>query len=101
MAFTKSLIAFSLAALAATSPCPYGQLAERGALAPEDAAKFYAAREAGPSTFDMHDIQKREFDRQEQYYKRQLDLGELLLGGGLLDGVLQPFTGVLADLDGM
>lgn len=46
----------------------------------------------------MHDVQKRDFAEQEKFYKRQLDLGELLRG--LLNGVLLPFTGILAKLDG-
>ena len=96
------IAATSLIALISASPCPYGQLAERGELSPEDSANFFAARSAGNSVVEdmMHDVQKREFDRQEEFYKRQLDLGSLLLGGGLLNGVLQPFSGVLASLDG-
>ena len=96
------LSALSIASITLASPCPYGQLAERGELSAEDAAKFYAARAEGSAAVEgmMHEVQKREFAEQEKFYKRQLDLGELLLGGGLLNGILQPFTGLLAALDG-
>lgn len=70
-----------------------------------DAAKFFAARAEGSAAVEgmMHssEIQKREFAEQEKFYKRHLDFGELLLGGGLLNGVLQPFSGVLEKLDSM
>jgi hypothetical protein len=44
--------------------------------------------------------QKRDVEhaKQERVYKRQLLGGLLPLGGGLLGGVLQPFSGVLAGL---
>lgn len=93
------------AALIQASPCPYGQMFERGELSEEDSAKFLAARSEGNTAvkgmMDAHqaELQKREFEKQEQIYKRQLGLGGLPLGGGLLGGVLQPFTGVLQDLD--
>lgn len=92
-----------LASSALATPCPYGQLAERGQLNEEDSAKFFAARAEGPVVVEemMHEKVKREHAEQEVFYKRQLDLGELLFGGGLLGGLLQPFTGVLAALDGM
>lgn len=97
------LAAVSLLSLVSASPCPFGQLVERGEASAEEAAKFYRAREERESAVEemISEVQKREFDQQEQFYKRQIDLGGLLLGGGLLNGVLQPFTGVLADLDGM
>jgi hypothetical protein len=41
---------------------------------------------------------KAEEEAQKKFYKRQLNLGELLLGRGLLNGVLQLFSGVLAAL---
>ena len=97
----KHLIIASLASLAASTPCPYGQLAEQGSLSKEDTAKFFAARSEGESAVQSM-IKKRqvaEHARQEHYYKRQLSLGDLPLGGGLLAGVLQPFSGVLSALD--
>jgi hypothetical protein len=100
----RSLTALSLASIisAAPSACPYGNLAERGELSAEDSAKFFAARAEGEAAVEgmMSDVKKREFVAQEQYYKRQLDLDELPLGGGLLNGVLQPFTGILSGLEG-
>jgi hypothetical protein len=76
-------------------------MAERGELSEADAAKFFAARTEGPAVVEcmMHEARKREFGKQEEFYKRQLNLGELLLGGGLLNGVLQPFSCFLASLD--
>ncbi|KAF7191946.1 Dothistromin biosynthesis peroxidase dotB [Pseudocercospora fuligena] len=97
----KHFIIALLASLAASTPCPYGQLAEEGRLSQEDTAKFFAARSEGESAVQSM-IKKREaaeHARQEHYYKRQLSLGDLPLGGGLLGGVLQPFSGVLSALD--
>ena len=93
------------AAFTAASPCPFGEMYERGELSQEDAAKFLAARNEGDAAvkgmMDAHqaELQKREFSRQEQFYKRQLGGGLLPLGGGLLGGVLQPFSGILSGLD--
>ena len=97
----KAVALLSLASAISASPCPYGDLAERGLLPREEADKFYAARSEGEAAVEsqIRDVQKREHAAQEQYYKRQVDLGELLLGGGLLNGILQPFSGVLAALD--
>lgn len=94
-------IALSLAASAMASPCPYGQLAERGALPEAEAKNFYAARAEGEAAVEeqMASVKRAEHAAQEQYYKRQLKIGELSLGGGLLNGVLQPFSGVLQALD--
>lgn len=94
----------ALAAFAASSPCPYGQLAESGSLSQEESAKFFAARSDGEAAIEaqMREVkraEKIEHQRQEKYYKRQLGLGELSLGGGLLGGVLQPLSGVLEGLD--
>lgn len=94
----------AFAALAAASPCPYGQLAESGSLSQEESAKFFAARSEGEAAVEaqMKEVkraEKVEHSRQAKYYKRQLDLGELSLGGGLLGGVLQPLSGVLEGLD--
>lgn len=49
-----------------------------------------------------HELEHRANDLEIQKitYKRQLGLGDLDLGGGLLNGVLQPFSGVLQSLDG-
>lgn len=97
-------LAAVLVSIVSASPCPYGDLAERGLLPRDDAAKFFAARAEGDSAAE-HELKQRsteqaiEFEAQEKYYKRQLDLGDLNLGGGLLNGVLQPFSGVLAALD--
>ncbi|KAK5126273.1 hypothetical protein LTR85_010508 [Meristemomyces frigidus] len=100
----SSMKTFALLALASTvaaSPCPYGALAERGALPKAEADKFFAARAERDVSLGDVKLSKREAEHaaQEQFYKRQIDLGDLLLGGGLLNGVLQPFSGVLADLD--
>ncbi len=92
----------SLRLLASASPCPYGSMAECGELSQTCAKKFFAALAYGsPVVEDMiHDNRKWEFTQQEMFYERQLDLGELLFGGGLLNGILQPFTDVLSALDG-
>ncbi|KAF2106878.1 hypothetical protein BDV96DRAFT_637856 [Lophiotrema nucula] len=99
----KPLMLLSLAAAIAASPCPYGQLAERGALPKTEADKFFAARAEGEAAIEKQMLKAREEKRaehaaQEAYYKRQLNLGDLPLGGGLLGGVLQPFSGVLKGL---
>lgn len=94
-------IALGLAATAMASPCPYGQLAERGALSEAEARNFFAARAEGEAAVEeqMKAVKRAEHAAQAQFYKRQLDLGELSLGGGLLNGVLQPFSGALKLLD--
>lgn len=94
----------ALAGFVAASPCPYGQLAEAGTLSQEESAKFFAARSEGESAVEaqMKEVKRAEqieHARQAEFYKRQLDLGDLSLGGGLLGGTLQPLTGVLANLD--
>ncbi|CAK4031304.1 aromatic peroxygenase-like [Lecanosticta acicola] len=98
----KSFITLSaLATFAAASPCPYGQLAERGALPEAEARNFYAARAEGEKAVNsqMDKVKRAEHARQAEFYKRQVDLGDLPLGGGLVSGVIQPFSGVLALLD--
>jgi hypothetical protein len=100
----KAFTVLSLALAITASPCPYGDLAERGLLPEREAKEFYAARAEGESAIEAQmkarELEKKEeFAAQEKFYKRQLDLGHLLLGGGLLNGVLQPFSGVLAALD--
>lgn len=101
----KALAVLSLAIATSASPCPFGDLVERGLLPEADAAKFYEARAEGESAVEAHMVEKRELEKkaeyvaQEKFYKRQIDLGELLLGGGLLNGLLQPFSGILQDLD--
>ena len=94
----KNFALLTLASVVAASPCPYGALAERGVLPKEEADKFFAARDA--KNFEDIKLAKRDAEHaaQEHFYKRQLDLGDLLNGGGLLGGILQPFTGVLAGL---
>jgi hypothetical protein len=103
---------FSLAALAFTlvntSPCPFGQMAEDGKLSKREAGKFFAARSKGEAAVramidenqKRDEIRAREIEKQNKFYERQLSLGGLLLGGGLLNGVLQPFTGTLQGLGG-
>lgn len=97
----RTLAVLFLTASTQASPCPYGEMAEKGQLSAADSAKFFAARAEGSAAVerDMHEVQKREHADQEKFYKRQIDLGQLLLGGGLLGGVLQPFSGALAKLD--
>ena len=107
MRFTTSpvLILNAFAAIVGASPCPFGQMFERGELSDADATNFLAARSEGGAAVkhivDKHIAEKRvdEYAIQEQVYKRQLGLGLLPLGGGLLNGVLQPLTGVLSALD--
>lgn len=95
----KQLFILSLATAIVASPCPYGQLAERGLPPNEEADKFFAARSEGERAVEAQIKSKRaEHAAQEQYYRRQLDLEDLPLGGGLLGGVLQPFSGVLQNL---
>lgn len=101
----SALTLAALASLANASPCPFGQMYERGELSEGDAAKYLAARDQGDAAvkamMDEHaaEKQKRDFEKQEKVYKRQLGLGQLPLGGGLLGGILQPFTGILQGLD--
>jgi len=96
----KSFALISLAAVVAASPCPFGQLAERGALPEADAAAFFAARSEGEATLPAVKAKRAaEHARQEEFYKRQVANGDLPLGGGLLGDILQPLTGILADLD--
>lgn len=94
-------ILLGLTATAMASPCPYGQLAERGALPEAEAKNFFAARAEGEAAVEeqMAAVKRAEHAAQAKYYKRQLDFGELPLGGGLLNGVLQPFSGALELLD--
>lgn len=99
----RSILLYSLAGSAyAASVCPFGQLAERGELSEDDAAKYYAARSEGSHAVRelMHvESQKRDSHAaQEKFYKRQVKARQLGLGGGLLGGVLQPLTGVLENL---
>ena len=93
----KSFILLSLASAIFASPCPYGQLAERGALSEEGTANFLKARAGGEAAIEAQIKERREAEHAEQevFYKRQLAAGDLPLGGGLLGGALQPFTGQL------
>jgi len=100
----KALTILSLALAATASPCPYGDLAERGLLPEKEAKNFYAARAEGEAAVEAQikarELEKKaEYEAQEKFYKRQINLGQLLFGGGLLNGILQPFTGVLSALD--
>ncbi|KAJ8609908.1 hypothetical protein MRB53_038846 [Persea americana] len=97
----KWLSLLSLAIAVQASPCPYGQMAERGELSAEDTAKFFAARAEKESAVEaqMEQVKRDTHARQEAFYKRQVSVGKLTLGGGLLNGVLQPFTGILQNLD--
>jgi len=98
----KSFIAASaFAAIVAASPCPYGQLAERGALPAADAKSFFDSRSEGEAAVKklMRRSTAETHAAQAEFYKKQMARGELSVGGGLLGGVLQPFTGVLQDLD--
>jgi len=98
----KTFAVLSLAAAVIASPCPYGQMAEGGMLSKKDADNFYQVRAEGEAAVEAH-IAKREaehnhFKRQEEFYTQQVKRGDLPLGGGLVNGLLQPFTGILADL---
>jgi hypothetical protein len=99
----KAIIILTGAAAIAASPCPYGNLAERGLLPKEEATKFYAARADKEAAVEAQMLEVRETKRaehavQEKFYKRQLSVDDLPLGGGLVGGLLQPFSGVLQDL---
>jgi hypothetical protein len=99
----KVTIILSMAAAITASPCPYGNLAERGLLPKEEASKFYAARADKEAAVEAQMLQVRETKRaehaaQDKFYKRQLSVGDLPLGGGLIGGLLQPFSGVLQGL---
>nr|POE79363.1 hypothetical protein CFP56_07428 [Quercus suber] len=104
MVFSKAITLLSLAGSIVASPCPYGQLAERGQLSEKDASNFYAARSEG-EVFTESQLKTREIEtraehaRQLDFYKRQVSTGSLPLGGGLVAGVLQPFSGTLEGLD--
>lgn len=101
----KTFALLALAGLVAASPCPYGQLAEGGQLSKREADNFYAARALGEAAVEeqmdeaMKEKRDAEHAAQAQFYKRQLEERQLSLGGGLLNGVLQPFTGILSKLD--
>jgi len=91
------------ATLLNASPCPFGKLYEEGKLSDAEAAQFLAVRSDKEAAVEhmISEVAKRdlEHEKQERIYKRQLLSGLLPLGGGLLGGVLQPFSGVLAGLD--
>lgn len=77
-------------------------MAERGELSEEQAAQFYkvrAEKEAGVEVM-MLEKQKRDFEHQASAYEHMQKRGLLPLGGGLLNGQLQPFTGALSGLAG-
>lgn len=106
MSFTRiTALALAAASIVNASPCPFGDMAEKGQLSEADSAKFYKARSEGhPVVENMMDEaatmkQKREFDAQAEFYNQQMEKRQLNLGGGLLNGVLQPFSGILAGLD--
>lgn len=103
VAIKLSALLLATATLLNASPCPFGQLYEEGKLSEADAAKFLAARSEKESAVETMmaeaELTKREHARQEKVYKRQLLSNLLPLGGGLLNGVLQPFSGTLAELD--
>jgi len=104
VAMKISALLLTSAALLNASPCPFGKLYEEGKLSGADSAKFLAARSekegAVAKMMAEAELTKREHARQEHLYKRQLLDGLIPLGGGLLNGVLQPFTGALQGLDG-
>ncbi|KAB8343155.1 hypothetical protein FH972_022745 [Carpinus fangiana] len=106
MSFTRiAALALAAASVVNASPCPFGDMAEKGQLSEEQSAKFFKARAEGhpviENMMDEHTAakQKRDFDHQEKYYKRQIEERQLDFGGGLLGGVLQPFSGLLQGLD--
>lgn len=98
-----SALALALASIVTSSPCPFGQMHEEGKLNAEDSDSFLKAREFGEDAVEnmIHFSKKtkRTPEDQNEYYKRQSTAGLLPLGGGLLNGALQPFTGRLANLD--
>lgn len=104
VAMKISALLLASATLLNASPCPFGKLYEEGKLSEADSAKFLAARSekegAVAKMMAEAELTKREHSRQEHIYKRQLLGGLIPLGGGLLGGVLQPFSGVLQGLDG-
>ena len=82
----KSFLFIAWATASMASPCPFGQMAERGELSPEDAGRFYAARSDGEA-YVKRDIEahleaakRDEYVAQEQFYKRQLGIGDLPFG---------------------
>jgi len=103
VAIKISALLLASATLLNASPCPFGKLYEEGKLSEADSAKFLAARSEKEGAVEKMmaeaELTKREHSRQEKIYKRQLLGGLLPLGGGLLSGVLQPFSGLLAGLD--
>jgi len=103
VAMKISALLLASATLLNASPCPFGKLYEEGKLSEADSAKFLAARSekegAVAKMIAEAELTKREHARQEHVYKRSLIGGLLPLGGGLLNGVLQPFSGTLAGLD--
>lgn len=99
----RSILLYSFIGSAyATSICPFGKLAERGELSEEYAAKYFAARSEGSHAIrELMQAESKKRDShaaQEKFYKRQVKARQLGLGGGLLNGVLQPLTGILENL---
>jgi hypothetical protein len=89
--------------LAQGTACPFSLLKRAGILTDADAAKFEAVKRDPAAAEALF----QEYQRQEANEKREPQssgllgglLGELPLGGGLVNGLLQPLTGVLAALD--
>lgn len=95
------LVAASILAFISASPCPRGQLAERGELPAHEAGEFFKVHADGESEAKhmMDSLQESEIEgRQLGGIIGGLVGGLLPMGGGLLNGVLQPLTGVLKNL---
>lgn len=101
VAIKVSAILLASAAIVSASPCPFGKLYESGQLSEADSAKFLAARSEKEAAVEKMMVEKREVKiaRGNEWTKRALLDGLLPLGGGLLNGVLQPFSGTLQGLD--
>jgi len=113
MFISKALLAASivLPQYVAANPCPFAALHEAGVLNDKEAAAFKVVR----NDHSAAEALLKERDPQNSSPTISPDSGsqdrlltgligpsgqlDLPLGGGLLNGVLQPLTGALADLD--
>ncbi|KAF2148597.1 hypothetical protein K461DRAFT_330031 [Myriangium duriaei CBS 260.36] len=101
--FVLALVSLSASVLA--GPCPFEHMKRAGLLSPEDEAKFDAVKrdpKMADILFKQHRreiVAKSENIHELRGPRKRDGLLDLPLGGGLLNGVLQPLTGILSALD--
>ncbi|KAL9084904.1 MAG: hypothetical protein Q9165_007857 [Trypethelium subeluteriae] len=105
MKLSSLALSVNLPHLVASVACPFAELYARGLLSESDAAKFEAVKrdpEAAKAILELHQRDAEPDPAPQSGGLIGPVIGGILdlpLGGGLLDGVLQPLTGVLAGLD--